>query len=151
MPGPQHSLRHQRSLTGETNRLEPAIDAIALEIQRSFDFYERNFAQMSIGSLMVAPQEFETGCATERFAHVHSVSMSRLLDLAANSWHVPDPLPRARAGRCLLAIGAALRDGRGRDMIQQINLYQTGPHENHVLFFRESKWLLVPGSRFSFL
>jgi MSHA biogenesis protein MshI len=94
-------------LTGEASQLEPIVDAIALEIQRSFDFYERNFAQVSVGSLVVAPQEFDI----EPF--LSSLHDSLGIDVATldlgQILECPDPLP-AHAGRCLLAIGAALRE-----------------------------------------
>lgn len=93
-------------LFGEPSRLEPAIEAIALEIQRSFDFYERNFAQVSIGSLMVAPQEFDTDPLLQGLHRSLGIAVTTL-DLG-QIMECPDPLP-AHAGRCLLAIGAALR------------------------------------------
>jgi MSHA biogenesis protein MshI len=94
-------------LMAETSRLEPAIEAIALEIQRSFDFYERNFGQASIASLMVAPREFDTtpllkGLHTSLGIDFTMLDLEQILEC-------PDPLP-AHAGRCLLAIGAALRE-----------------------------------------
>jgi len=97
-------------LMGATSRLEPVIESIALEIQRSFDFYERNFAQVSIGSLMVTPQEFDlgpllNGLQTSLGIDVTTLDLGQIMEC-------PDPLP-AHAGRCLLAIGAALREHEG--------------------------------------
>ena len=94
------------SLMPGADGLEPAIDAIALEIQRSFDFYERSFAQVSVGSLVVAPQEFDvdpllTGLHASLGIDVTTLDLGQILEC-------PDPLP-AHAPRCLLAIGAALR------------------------------------------
>lgn len=95
-----------RSLKVEANRLEPTINAIALEIQRSFDFYERNFAQMPVGSLVLAPQEFDTnelmtGLHTSLGIDITTLDLQQIVAC-------PDSLP-SHAGRCLLAIGAALR------------------------------------------
>ena len=78
-----------------------------MEIQRSFDFYERNFAQASIASLRVAPQEFDTtpllnGLQTSLGIDFKTLDLEQILEC-------PDPLP-LHAGRCLLAIGAALRE-----------------------------------------
>ena len=94
-------------LIGETGSLEPAIDDIALEIQRSFDFYERHFARGAIGSLVVTPQEFDmdplvNGLHASLGIDVTTLDLGQLVD------H-PDSLP-THAGRCLLAIGAALRE-----------------------------------------
>ena len=94
------------SLTGEPDRPDATVDALALEIQRSFDFYERSFAQMPVGSLVVAPQEFDmdpllNGLHTSLGIDVATLDLEQVLDCA-------DPLP-AHAQRCLLAIGAALR------------------------------------------
>jgi MSHA biogenesis protein MshI len=98
-------------LSQGADRLESTVDTIALEIQRSFDFYERNFAQVSVGSLVVAPQEFDvdpllTGLRTSLGIDVTTLDLEQIVEC-------PDPLP-AHAARCLLAIGAALRtDGVG--------------------------------------
>lgn len=93
-------------LTGEGVNLESTIEAAALEIQRSFDFYERSFAQVSVGSLVVAPQEFDvvpllTGLHTSLGIDVTTLDLEQIVEC-------PDPLPD-HAARCLLAIGAALR------------------------------------------
>jgi MSHA biogenesis protein MshI len=86
--------------------LESNVETIALEIQRSFDFYERSFAQVPIGSLVVAPQEFDTGpilagLRASLGIEVATLDLEQILECS-------EPLP-AHAGRCLLAIGAALR------------------------------------------
>ena len=94
-------------LKGEAGHLEPIVDAIALEIQRSFDFYERNFAQVSVGALFVAPQEFEIDNLLDSLHDSLGIDVATL-DLE-QILECPDPLP-AHAGRCLLAIGAALRE-----------------------------------------
>ncbi|BBO74766.1 hypothetical protein DSCW_21830 [Desulfosarcina widdelii] len=94
------------SLMVEASRLEPTVNAIALEIQRSFDFYERTFAQMPVGSLVVAPQEFDTDALLTGLHTSLGIDVS-MLDLQ-QIVEYPDSLP-SHAGRCLLAIGAALR------------------------------------------
>ena len=96
-----------QELVGEDGRLEQSIDALALEIQRSFDFYERNFAQVSIASLVVAPQEFDTDRLLEGLHAALGVDVTTL-DLR-QILECPDPLP-AHTGPSLLAIGAALRE-----------------------------------------
>ena len=94
-------------LIGENGSLEPAVDDIALEIQRSFDFYERHFAQVSIGSLVVTPQEFDMDPLVNSLHASLGIDVTAL-DIGQLVEH-PDPLP-THAGRCLLAIGAALRE-----------------------------------------
>jgi MSHA biogenesis protein MshI len=94
------------SLRVEARRLEPTVNAIALEIQRSFDFYERNFAQMPVGSLVVAPQDFDTdalltGLRTSLGIDVKTLDLQRIVECSDS--------PTSLAGRCLLAVGAALR------------------------------------------
>jgi MSHA biogenesis protein MshI len=95
-----------RSLTDEAGHLESTVNAIALEIQRSFDFYERTFAQMPVGSLVVAPQQFDadellTGLHTALGIDVTMLDLQQIVECSDSL------LPQA--GRCLLAIGAALR------------------------------------------
>ncbi|MEZ4601440.1 MAG: hypothetical protein R2940_16755 [Syntrophotaleaceae bacterium] len=87
--------------------LERTVETVALEIQRSFDFYERSFAQAPIASLAVAPQDFDTepllaGLRASLGIEVSSLDLEKFLEC-------PDPLP-PNAGQCLLAIGAALRN-----------------------------------------
>lgn len=94
------------SLAVEGSRLEPTLNAIALEIQRSFDFYERNSAQMPVGSLVVAPQDFDmdlllTGLRTALGIDVKTLDLQQIVEFSDS--------PPARAGQCLMAIGAALR------------------------------------------
>jgi MSHA biogenesis protein MshI len=98
------------SLTVEESRLEPTVNAIALEIQRSFDFYERNSAQMPVGSLVVAPQDFDTdllltGLRTALGIDVNTLDLQQIVECSDS--------PPARAGHCLMAIGAALRTEEG--------------------------------------
>jgi MSHA biogenesis protein MshI len=94
------------SLREGTENLESAIEVIALEIQRSFDFYERSFAQQPIGSLLVAPQDFDdndllAGLRSALGIRVGTFDLEQILEC-------PESLPE-HPGRCLLAIGAALR------------------------------------------
>jgi MSHA biogenesis protein MshI len=94
------------SLSAGGSALDSTVESIALEIQRSFDFYERSFAQKPIGSLVVAPQEFDAGGLLAGLRSALGIQVNTL-DLA-EILECPETLPE-HPGRCLLAIGAALR------------------------------------------
>jgi len=82
------------------------IDAVALEIQRSLDFFESNFAQPAITSLVLTPLEFD---ATDLL-----VDLQGALGLTIRPLEIAELFECAnepeQPQRCLLAIGAALRN-----------------------------------------
>ena len=82
------------------------VDAIALELQRSTDYFESQYQQVPLASLIIAPRDERSA----RLAHalekqalmrVQSIDLSHALDLS------PGLEPSDRCS--LLAIGAALR------------------------------------------
>jgi MSHA biogenesis protein MshI len=89
----------------------PDVDAIALELQRSIDYFESQYQQVPLASLIIAPRDERSA----RLAHalekqalmrVQSIDLSHALDLSPGL----DPSDRCS----LLAIGAALRAEPGK-------------------------------------
>ena len=85
----------------------PDPEAVALELQRSIDYYERHFDQPPIADLIIAPateraQRLAEGLRRETGFRVSTLDLGAVLDLPAG-------LDAEVAGQCLLAIGAALR------------------------------------------
>lgn len=81
------------------------VDSVALEIQRSLDFFESNFRQPAISSLTLAPLDFSSTDLMVKLGEtlglsVQPLEITQLLDCQM----LPD-----RLEQCLLAIGAALR------------------------------------------
>ncbi len=87
----------------------PDVDAIALEVQRSMDYFESHYDQAPLRHLIIAPHDkhsarYAQALSYESSMRVELIDLSRALELA------PGVLPADR--RSLLAIGAALRDER---------------------------------------
>jgi MSHA biogenesis protein MshI len=83
------------------------VDAIALEVQRSTDYFESQYQQVPPTNLIIAPHGDRSGRLAQALAkhtsmHVQSLDLKRALDLAPGL----DPSDRCS----LLAIGAALRE-----------------------------------------
>lgn len=97
--------RIQEAVTdGQTAGL---FDALALEVQRSLDYYDRHFQQAPITHLVVAPlsepaPELVEGLRGNLGLQVRMLDLAEVVDGA-------DKLAAGDASRCLLAIGAALR------------------------------------------
>ncbi len=87
--------------------LQRALDTIILEVQRSLDYYESHFSQPPIGSLVIAPLERDIHGLVAYLSENLGVAV-RVLDLNSVV-ETPEPLPPAVQARCLLAVGAALR------------------------------------------
>ena len=92
-------------------RLQDLLDSIVLEIQRSLDFYESNFGQAPVGTLVVMPTEQKIPPLLPYLqsylgVEVRSLDLDTILEL-------PE-LPAGQAARSLLAIGAVLRNEMGR-------------------------------------
>jgi MSHA biogenesis protein MshI len=101
--------RLQQAGPALTPALEGTLDALTIEIQRSLDFYERHFAQPSIGGIVLAglPQPV-AGLA--EYLQAQLGVPTRWLDLAS-LYPATAALAPATLARCVLAIGAALREG----------------------------------------
>ncbi|MCD4689421.1 MAG: pilus assembly protein PilM [Desulfuromonadaceae bacterium] len=81
------------------------FDSVALEVQRSLDFFESNFSQPAINTLVLAPLGFPSTDLMASLGEtlgltVQPLEIAQLLDCQM----LPD-----RPEQCLLAIGAALR------------------------------------------
>jgi MSHA biogenesis protein MshI len=102
--------RHVQFSPGATEgdaEAAPDVSAIALELQRSMDYFESHYEQATIDHLIVAPVGAETdrlakALASETSMRIQGLDIARAIDLA--------PGLSATDGRSLLAIGAALRD-----------------------------------------
>jgi MSHA biogenesis protein MshI len=82
------------------------VQAIALELQRSMDYFESHYEQAPISHLIIAPPDRTANILAEQLAsqtamRIQALQMDRVLELPAE---LPTP-----DRRCLLAIGAALR------------------------------------------
>jgi MSHA biogenesis protein MshI len=83
------------------------VQAIALELQRSMDYFESHYEQAPLGTLIIGPPDWTAQALTEQLAsqtamRIQALSVDRVLELPAGL-AAPD-------GRALLAIGAAMRD-----------------------------------------
>jgi len=92
-----------------TDSDEAAIDpaSLALELQRSLDYYESHFDQSAIGDLVIAPggpraADLATALASETGLRVSTLNLTDCLDVAEGI-SVPD------GWLSCMAIGAALR------------------------------------------
>jgi MSHA biogenesis protein MshI len=84
-----------------------AVDAIALELQRSMDYFESHYDLAPLGHLIIGPRDdlaarLGQSLAKETSLRIQSIDLKAALELAPGL----DPSDR----RSLLAIGAALRD-----------------------------------------
>jgi MSHA biogenesis protein MshI len=90
------------------SRGEPVdVQAIALELQRSMDYFESHYEQAPIASLIIAPADQTATAlagelASQTAMRIQALELNRVLELPADL-AVPDR-------RALLAIGAALRE-----------------------------------------
>jgi MSHA biogenesis protein MshI len=81
---------------------------MALEVQRSLDYYESHFAQPPINKLLLAPAE-ESVAEFVPYLDKQLAQQVELLDL--NTLLISDaPLEPALQGPCFTAIGLALRE-----------------------------------------
>ena len=97
--------RIQEAVTdGQTAGL---FDALALEVQRSLDYYDRTFQQAPITHLVIAPLSEPVPELVDSL-RANLGLQARMLDLA-EVVDGADTLAPGDASRCLLAIGAALR------------------------------------------
>ena len=83
------------------------LDALLVQVQRSLDFYENNFAQPPIGDLVLAPLArpvpgMAAYLAAQLGLRVRELDLNELID-------TPEPLDATMQARCFAALGAALR------------------------------------------
>lgn len=83
------------------------METIALELQRSMDYYDSHFQQPPIGSIAIMPTAVELPFVGEHLesslgVNVQRVDLSELVDSDV-------VMERPLQARCLLALGAALR------------------------------------------
>ena len=83
-------------------------DKITLELQRSFDYFDRQFHFISVARLVLAPSGgdgLHAYLADNLYMPVEALDLTALLDFS----RVPDLLSSAGQARFFLALGAALR------------------------------------------
>lgn len=83
------------------------METIALELQRSLDYYDSHFKQPPVGSIALMPMAVELPFVAEHLesslgVNVQQVDLNELLESEA-------PMEKPLQARCLLALGAALR------------------------------------------
>ncbi|WP_455212211.1 pilus assembly protein PilM [Kaarinaea lacus] len=85
----------------------PEFDRVVLEIQRSLDYYDRYFSQPNVAKIVISPTE-ELIPGLVDYLKRNTGITTAILDVneIVDSAEPLDPLQQAR---CLLAIGAALR------------------------------------------
>lgn len=86
---------------------EALFDALALEVQRSLDYYDRHFQQAPISHLLITPLAEPMPGLIESLRSNIGLQV-RMLDLS-EVVEGADKIPEERAGELVLAIGAALR------------------------------------------
>lgn len=86
---------------------EALFDGLALEVQRSLDYFDRHFHQAPIGRLVIAPLGEAVPGLVESLRNGTGLE-TRMLDLA-EVVDGAEGIPAEHAGACLLAVGAALR------------------------------------------
>jgi MSHA biogenesis protein MshI len=96
-----------RDLEAASADPRPLWDTLALELQRSMDYYDRHFQQAQIGHVLLAPLPVPVPGMVEGLHDslglpVREVALDEVVSLA-------EPLDPAAAAHCFLAVGAALR------------------------------------------
>ena len=86
----------------------PRLDRIVVEIQRSLDYYESHFSQPPVTNVVIAPIAQHIPGLDEYLSRQLGIAV-RMLDI--NSLiDAETPLAREVQSKCMLAIGAALRE-----------------------------------------
>jgi len=85
----------------------PDVDAIALELQRSTDYFESHYEQSPISNLIIAPHNEHADMLARELADQTSMRI-QTIDLGRALTVVPEVNLASRS--TLLAIGAAMRD-----------------------------------------
>lgn len=91
---------------------ERLVQSLALEVQRSVDYYDRHFMQAPVSNLVLAPLPdpvpgLVDGLHRDLGMQVRELALDEIVEPAA----APDG---AVSGQCLLAVGAALREEERR-------------------------------------
>lgn len=97
------------SLDAISSEQRQLMDGVVLEIQRSLDYYESHFSQPPVGTLALAPTVRPVSGLLDYLDANLGVRV-RPLELEA-VLGVPAEVDASLQARCLLAIGAALREG----------------------------------------
>jgi MSHA biogenesis protein MshI len=87
--------------------IEPWMDSIIVEIQRSLDYYESHFSQPQVASIVITPLAREIPGIAEYITEQLEIP-TRILDVNLLI-DTKEPVENVLQSECLLAIGAALR------------------------------------------
>jgi len=99
-------------LDDDHDRKHQSFDKITLELQRSLDNFERQFAFISVAKLVLAPTGavgLDEYLSSNLYTRVETLDLANVLDLE----RVPDLADPARQQRFFVPIGAALRMEEG--------------------------------------
>lgn len=102
-------LYHTRFIEMDQERSATSLERFALEMQRSLDYFDRQFAYVSVNKLLIAPfeyqQDFVDYLKNALYVPVESFNIQDIFDLAAGM-HWPDAEMQASL---LPVLGGALR------------------------------------------
>lgn len=99
-------------LDDDHDRKHQSFDKVTLELQRSLDNFERQFAFISVAKLVLAPSGatgLEEYLSSNLYTRVETLDLATVLDLE----RVPDLADPGRQQRFFVPIGAALRQDEG--------------------------------------
>lgn len=99
-------------LEPDHDRKHASFDKITLELQRSLDHFERQYAFISIAKLILGPSPvtgLDEYLSSNLYTPVETLDLATLFDLSLT----PELSDLAQQQRFFLAVGAALRDGEG--------------------------------------
>lgn len=102
------ALSAEKSGELSLDEYNPEFDRVALEIQRSLDFYDRHFSQSTVGKIFVSPTLQPIPGLVDYLNRNTGIETS-ILDVN-EIIDTPEPLDEFRQAHCLLAIGAAMRE-----------------------------------------
>ena len=91
----------------EPDVVEPWLDNIIVEIQRSLDYYEGHFSQPQVSSIAIAPLSRDVPGIAEYITEQLEIP-TRVIDVNTLI-DVDQPVEKEVQSECMLAIGAALR------------------------------------------
>lgn len=96
----------------EPERRQMLLERVALELQRTLDTFDRQYGFISVVRLLVTAERPVEGLqpflAENLFVPVQMLDLAEVLDSPA----VPELADPVRQAQCLLAVGAALREGK---------------------------------------
>ncbi|MEX2487899.1 MAG: hypothetical protein WD356_00050 [Pseudomonadales bacterium] len=98
---------------GDADTVNKWLDDIIIEIQRSLDYYESHYGQSRIAGVVVIPTDPEIPGIVD-YLNDQMGLPTRILDVN-ELLDVPEELDMATQARCILAIGAALREEVAED------------------------------------